>query len=325
MSDFPGYRQSRRARQTQADPYVETPRSLRRESPPSEELSKCCAPNGRRSFHLKTASKNSSQLCQGPMDERHRNRPLAHGRCNALDAICAHVAHGKNSRQAGLKHLRTAIEHPSKLFRHGIKVAAGENEPFIIECQTSSQPVGVRRGSGHYEYMADWMGLGCAAFRVPGHTFQVGVALEPDDLRAVMYVDLRILFDALNQVARHCLRQAVRSHQYVHLSSSLGQEHRGLSRRITAADDDDFFMATQLRFKESRPIIHAQAFEVRKVLDAWLVVLRSARDDDRLRGNRSSVIQINLVWPLIAIQPCHARSDQHLRAKFLRLRRCAIR
>ena len=70
-----------------------------RENPPSE-----------------AAAKKFLQLCQRPMDQRHRDRSLAHRLCNALDAICAHIADRENSRQAGFEHLWASIERPSELF-----------------------------------------------------------------------------------------------------------------------------------------------------------------------------------------------------------------
>ena len=75
--------------------------------------------------------------------------------------------------------------------------------------------------------------------------------------------DRRVLFDAADQVARHRLGQRRPRGPACARASRLREEHRGLSRRVAAADDDDFLAAAQLRLHERRAVVDAGAFELR--------------------------------------------------------------
>src|SRR6516162_616069 len=92
-------------------------------------------PEKYRSLHVKVR-RRSSYNSASVRWRRDTAIALAHRLCNALDAVCAHVARRKNSMQAGFEHLRAAIQRPPDLLRHGIKIA-GENKSFVVECHLS--------------------------------------------------------------------------------------------------------------------------------------------------------------------------------------------
>ena len=67
------------------------------------------------------------------------------------------------------------------------------------------------------------------------------VTFEADDFRFEVQLDAGILFDSLDQVARHRVRQLTRAHQHVHLARGLRKENRRLSGGVPSAHHDDVF------------------------------------------------------------------------------------
>ena len=112
------------------------------------------------------------------------------------------------------------------------------------------QPVGGRIGADEKEYMAD---LACGFFAAgaiaPAHAFESGWqrALQADDFGMRHQFDVGGRADAVDQIARHALRQAVAAH-HQYLGDVTGQENRRLTRRIAATDENDFGACTQTRF-----------------------------------------------------------------------------
>src|SRR3954451_22487667 len=90
--------------------------------------------------------------------------------------------------------------------------------------------------------------LFASSLRTPAHPLKAIGSFERDDLRLGAQLNRRALLDSPNEITRHRLRQPLRADEDVHAVRVLREKDRGLSRRITAANDDDFFATTQLRF-----------------------------------------------------------------------------
>jgi hypothetical protein len=82
-------------------PGYERPRNVdgQRKTVRGSGLAKACV-RGARSLR---ASWSQASLMQHLMHERHRNRPLSHGRRHALDVSPPHIPHRKHSRQTRLQ------------------------------------------------------------------------------------------------------------------------------------------------------------------------------------------------------------------------------
>ena len=70
--------------------------------------------------------------------------------------------------------------------------------------------------------------------------------------------------------------------------ASLRQKHRGLARRVGAADDDDLVAVAELRFlHEGRVVVDAGTFELREIRERRLTVSGSCGDDHRASRDAS--------------------------------------
>jgi hypothetical protein len=87
--------------------------------------------------------------------------------------------------------------------------------------------------------------LGFAGFGIPPRDpFKMVDAYEADDFRVYEQADVRRLFNATNEIFRHCVSEARTSDKHVHVLCVLGQKYSGLARGISTANHDDFLAAT---------------------------------------------------------------------------------
>ena len=103
------------------------------------------------------------------------------------------------------------------------------------------------------------------------------------------------------------------------LALSLRHVNGGLAGGIASADDDNVFVAAELRFHEGCAVIDALSFEMGEISDARFVVLRAGGDDDRARGQFDAVIEHDFVGAPGAFEAHHVAGDHHLGAEFFRL------
>jgi len=111
------------------------------------------------------------------MHHTYGSSSFADGRSYPLDASSADVAYGEYSWEAALEHLRRTGKRPRRIpiwVNRQWQIASGEDEAFIIKGETASQPVGVRRGPGHYEQVAGRRRTCLPSLLVdPAHFFEV--------------------------------------------------------------------------------------------------------------------------------------------------------
>jgi hypothetical protein len=116
------------------------------------------------------------------MHHTHSSGSFANGRSYALDASSADVAHSEHSWEAAFEHLRRTGKRPKRIliwFDRHRQIASGEDEAFVIKSETASQPVGVRRGPGHYEEVAGRRRTYLPSLLVdPAHFFEVILTLK---------------------------------------------------------------------------------------------------------------------------------------------------
>ena len=156
---------------------------------------------------------------------------LAHRGRNALDAAASNVAHGEDSRNAGLEEFRPAAVAPFRRGKIGIEqIRSRAHEPFVIERNAGIQPARTRERSHHQEQMADVMHLRLLSGRLPGHSLQLISPLQRRDLGLDVQSDIGRFADAADQVLRHGVRQSAGAHQQMNHFAGAGQIDSGLSR-----------------------------------------------------------------------------------------------
>ena len=106
---------------------------------------------------------------------------------------------------------------------------------------------------------------------------------KSDDLGPVMHLDCGIFRNALDQIARHGLRQVPERTSMMHVARGLGQEHSSLSGGVASTDDYNILVFAELRFDVRRAVINSLAFELLEIGEMRLVVLRAGGDDDGAR------------------------------------------
>jgi hypothetical protein len=87
--------------------------------------------------------------------------------------------------------------------------------------------------------------------------------------------------------------KAARANKHVHVLRGLREKNCCLTRRVTAADDDNVFAFADLRLDESRAVINPRAFELCEVLEREAAISRARRNDHRFRGNARAVIDLD--------------------------------
>ena len=174
------------------------------------------------------------------------NRPFTNSRGYPLHVAGADIPNGKNASQAGFQHLRRSGCVPNGRLGRRIQVAPGQDESFVIEGYAALQPICSGRCSRHDEYMANVADGSLAGFVPPTDAFQMRITFKIHDLCSVVQLYSGILFDALDQVARHGVRKLTGPHQHVDLACSLREKNCRLSGRISPTHHNDVFLFAQL-------------------------------------------------------------------------------
>src|ERR1700733_16308821 len=128
------------------------------------------------------------------------------------------------------------------------------------------------------------------------------LTVESCEFATVVNLDARILLDALDQIARHCLRETVRPHQHLHASAALRQEHRRLTCRVATADHNYSLLGAELCFHERGAVINAPTGGGIQVWERRPVVLRSHSEHNRARGNVLPTVKLAPVRTFVADQ-----------------------
>src|SRR5260221_14383880 len=96
------------------------------------------------------------------------------------------------------------------------------------------------------------------------------VSGKADDLGLVVQLDGRVFFDALNEIARHGIRQLAGARQHVDLARRLREKDSRLSRGVAATDNCHVLSFTELRFHKGSAVINSLAFELIEVAERRL-------------------------------------------------------
>src|ERR1700730_10143726 len=102
---------------------------------------------------------------------------------------------------------------------------------------------------------------------------------------ASVNLDVINLLNAIHEVSRHALSQIPAARDDVHASRMSRQRHDGLSSRIARAHDDDFLVATELRFCLRRGIVDAGTLDLTQAGHIKPAILHTRRDKDGLATN----------------------------------------
>src|SRR5678815_2498539 len=154
----------------------------------------------------------------------------------------------------------------------------------------------------------------------PRYALKVIVSVQRNSFGVYMKFYVRRLFDASDQVTRHCFGQPVRSNEHIDSFGRLRQKDRRLTSRVAPAYDNYFFTATQLRFQMRGPVIDASTLKLRKVFQLQSSILGARSDHHRACGNAVSFANQQSVGSAITSKTFRVLCNQHLRPKLLRLR-----
>src|SRR5439155_26911411 len=99
-----------------------------------------------------------ASLAQHVMNERDRNRALANGRGDALDAARADIADGEDAWPARFEQQRRARQWPAGGGEIVVReIRTGLDEAVLVEREASIEPAGVRHRARHHEDVSDLM------------------------------------------------------------------------------------------------------------------------------------------------------------------------
>src|SRR5437667_1378299 len=143
---------------------------------------------------------------------------------------------------------------------------AGLDKPTPITYHTTTEPCRIWHRAGHRKEVGNVARLSLSSLIIaPSYALKVIVSFQRNHLSPGMKFYIRRLFDAPDQVARHCFGQSVRSNQHMNSSGRLRQKDCCLTGRVAAAHDHYFFTATQLGFQMRGPVIDTSTFKLREI------------------------------------------------------------
>src|SRR6185436_7664017 len=155
-------------------------------------------------------------LLEGLVHEGNGNRAFTDRRCHSLDVTCSHIADCENAGLARLEQMWRSRQWPLSRAQFLLrKIGAGLDESALVQRDASVEPARARLGAGHHENVADLVCLFRATVRAPADLLEMTIALEAGDLRARSQLDLRALFDATDQIARHRVGESLGANQHV--------------------------------------------------------------------------------------------------------------
>src|SRR5258708_25576751 len=104
----------------------------------------------------------------------------------------------------------------------------------------------------------------------------------------------------------------------MNVSHRLRQKKRGLAGRVRSTYDYDVIAFAQLRFHESRVVVHARPFELTEIRERWPMVSSSSSNDHCARRNSHAVVESPPLGVAFADQLLGPFLDRDLCAKLLR-------
>src|SRR4029077_16945844 len=97
---------------------------------------------------------------QKSVDERDRDRSLAHRRCDALDVAGTNVAHCEHSGTTRFEKIRRPRERPNGLGAFILRdIRTRLDKPFVVNHDAPIQPIRVWYRTGHDEHVLNVAGL----------------------------------------------------------------------------------------------------------------------------------------------------------------------
>src|SRR5258707_1980043 len=219
------------------------------------------------------------------VDERDRDRSLAHRRCDALDVAGTSVAHCEHAGTTRFEKIWRPRERPAGVGEFILRdIRARLDKPFVVDRDAPIQPIRVRYRTGHDENVLNAAGLGQTGLVVTqSHTLEMLISLERHDFRVRLQLNRWTLFDPSNQVPRHGLGETILSYEDVHTPSRGCEIHGRLACGVAASDNEHLLAGAELGFHLRGSIVNAGAFELLQVLDARLSIFRTACNDHRPR------------------------------------------
>src|SRR5260370_42361436 len=128
------------------------------------------------------------------------------------------------------------------------------------------------------------------------------VTFKGNDFAVGAQVDGGTLFNAPNQITRHCLGQSIGADDHVYAPDRLRQKDCRLTRGISATNHYDFFTATQLCLKVRSAIVNTCTLEARQVVQPQFSILRAGSNNDGVSRHSLTIINLYSVWPAITSQ-----------------------
>src|SRR3984957_7746022 len=190
------------------------------------------------------------------VDCMYDNGALSDAGGHSLDRIGAHVADGKDARNARCVRRRQRLA--------GFYVA-GLYEPVRVKIDTAIEPIGIRHGADHQEKIRCQNLRFRAVLIAPSHGFEVFMADQSRYVASCMKCDLRGFFDAPDKIIRHRCREPVAPDKNMNASRLEGQIDGGLTCRISATYHKDLGGGAKAALHRRRRILHNLTFETRQV------------------------------------------------------------
>src|SRR4029077_10104668 len=137
---------------------------------------------------------------------------------------------------------------------------------------------------------------------------------------ASVNLDVLDLLNPIHEVSRHALSQIPAARDDVHASRVSRQRHDVLTSRIAGAHDDDFLVATELRFRVRRGIVDAGTLELTQTGHIEPAILHTRRNKDRLAANLRAVGECDDADAGVDPETLDGAGHSDARAEFLRLK-----
>ena len=191
------------------------------------------------------------------------------------------VADGKESRATRLVREGQSIQcGPRPVEEIGRQGSIGEDEPVVVKGRAAREPVRLRIGADEREQAR--ARPACSVRSAPRCAL-TSASRDPRDRRSGSRARMSTrgwTLQPIDEIVRHAGAEICTSDHHCHRASLFGQEHRGLSGRISSTDHDHRVAATHPRLEIGRGVVDALRLELVNTLDRETPVVGTGRGDD---------------------------------------------
>ena len=169
-----------------------------------------------------------------------------------------------------------------------------QNESTLVALDCACQPIGPRQGANENEHRTRRDALHLVGVGTQHRNFfQPRLAMHLGNAGMRPQLNVRRLFDLVDQILRHGAGERVSANQNHHAFRVLRKIHRGLPRRIRATHNVDHLALARQGLGGAAAVVDPRALQAVNAGSVQPPPLHSGRDHQRMAGNLVAIGQFD--------------------------------